>query len=173
MMMTIVKSLKRITKYIILTLNYTQMKNSIKTSIFLVMMFTLFFTIDVFAQQAPVAKVIVNRIIDKALTDSGLINKKIRFTEDTFPPGYADTISHRHAAEVFIYVVEGTMEHRMGKNESVIYKQGQIVHEPPYSLHTLLKNPSTTEPLKVLLTFLYTDGPGAPKTIREYPVKKK
>jgi quercetin dioxygenase-like cupin family protein len=149
------------------------MKNLIRTTIFLVMMFTLFFTADVFAQQAPVAKTIVNRLLDKALTDSGLVNKKIRISESTFAPGYIDTISHRHAAEVFIYVVEGTLEHRMGKNESVIYKKGQILHEPPYTLHSLTKNPSTTEPVKVLITFLYTDGPNAPKTIREYPVKKK
>lgn len=100
------------------------------------------------------------------------MNKKIRISEDIFPPGYADTISHRHAAEVFIYVIKGTLEHRMGKNEAKIYTEGQIVHEPPYTLHSLTKNPSTTDPLKVLILFLYTDGPGAPKTIKEYPVKK-
>lgn len=121
---------------------------------------------------APVKKVITNRLMDKALTDEGLVNKKISMIEYTFPPSYTDTISHRHVAEVFIYVSEGTLEHRLGKDETITFKKGDMLHEMPYALHTLTKNASTTEPLKLLITFLYTEGPGAPLYIREYPLKK-
>ncbi|HEY0056727.1 MAG TPA: cupin domain-containing protein [Pedobacter sp.] len=107
------------------------------------------------------------------LTDSGLVNKKMTLNEYTLAPGFVDTTSHRHGAEVFIYVLEGEFEYRLGKNESKIYKKGEVVHEPPYSLHTLAKNPSTTEPAKLLLMFLFTDGPGAPIYVREYRDKKK
>src|SRR5690606_10087915 len=124
------------------------------------------------AMHAPVTKVITNRVMEKALTDSGLVNKKIRIIEYTFPPGHTDTISHRHGAAVFIYVSEGTLEHRLGENETLTFKKGDMAHEMPYSLHTLTKNASTTEPLKLLITFLFTDGPGAPLYIREYPLKK-
>jgi quercetin dioxygenase-like cupin family protein len=75
-------------------------------------------------------------------------------------------------AEVFIYVLEGSFEYRLGKNESKIYTKGEVIHEAPYSLHTLSKNPSTTEHTKLLLMFLFTDGPGAPLLIKEYPDKK-
>jgi quercetin dioxygenase-like cupin family protein len=155
------------------------MKKVIKAFSCYLVLFSVGFINDTFAQadphtamHAPVAKTITNRVMDKALTDTGLINKKLLALEYTFAPGYIDTISHRHGAEVFIYVVEGTLEHRLGKNEPIIFKKGQMLHEAPYALHTLTKNTSNTEPLKLLITFVYTNGPNAPKFIREYPVKK-
>jgi quercetin dioxygenase-like cupin family protein len=175
MMMTILKNPKRITRNQLYFTNLEpqQMKNLIKTTIFFVTVFISFSTTAIFAQQAPVPKVVVNRLTDQVLTDSGMVNKKIRISESTYPPGFADTVSHRHAAEIFIYIIEGTLEHRMRNDTAVLYKKGQLVHEPPYSLHTLTRNPSATEPVKLLFTFIYTDGPGTPKTIREYPVKKQ
>jgi hypothetical protein len=44
------------------------MKSPIKIIIFFATMFNFIFTADVFAQQAPVAKTIVKRIIDERLT---------------------------------------------------------------------------------------------------------
>lgn len=154
------------------------MKKLIKTiSCFLVLLISTFAS-NSFGQtyphagmHAPVTKVITNRLMDKALTDTGIVNKKISVIEYTFPPSYTDTISHRYVAEVFIYV-SGTLEHRLGKDEIITFKKGDILHEMPYALHTLTKNASTTESLKLLITFLYTDGPGAPLYIREYPLKK-
>ena len=109
-------------------------------------------------------------IFSKALTDSGLVNKKVRISELTMLPGHSDTISHRHGAEILIYVLEGSFEYRLGNNEPVLYTKGQVLHEAPYSLHTLTRNPSRTETAKLLLTFIHTDG--APLYIREYPEKK-
>jgi len=89
----------------------------------------------------------------------------------TLQPGYSDTVSHRHACEVLIYVQEGELEHREGNKPSVIYKKGQVLREVPYSLHTLHKNPSKSEITKLLLTFLCTKG--KPQYLREYPEVKK
>jgi quercetin dioxygenase-like cupin family protein len=156
------------------------MKNTRRIIVFSAIMFISFFAVNSFAQSdphaamhAPTAKTVTNRLIDQALTDSGLVNKKFRVIEYILAPGHADTISHRHGAEVFIYVIEGSIQHRLSSNEPIMtYSKGQILHEPPYALHTLTKNLSATEPAKLLITFLYTDGAGAPKFIREYPVKK-
>jgi quercetin dioxygenase-like cupin family protein len=156
------------------------MKKIIRTISLAAFMLTTFFTVNAYAQaghshgdkKSSVKTTWVN-VFGKALTDSGLVNKKMTFHEFTLAPGYTDTTSHRHGAEVFIYVVEGEFEYRLGKNESKIFKKGEVVHEPPYSLHTLTKNPSTTNPAKVLLMFLFTEGPGAPIYVREYPEKKK
>jgi quercetin dioxygenase-like cupin family protein len=142
---------------------------------------TMFFTANAFAQsehshgnkKSTSVKTSWVNVFSKNLTDSGLVNKKITINEFTLAPGFVDTVSHRHGAEVFIYVIEGEFEYRLGKNESKIYKKGEVVHEAPYSLHTLAKNPSTTEPTRLLLTFLFTDGPKAPIYVREYPDKKK
>jgi len=139
-----------------------------------------FFAVNVFGQtqnshaevHASTIKTTWIPIFNKALTDTGLINKKFNVYEWTLAPGFTDTTSHRHVAEVFIYVVEGSIEHQSGKNEPTILKKGQILHEPPYSLHSFTKNASTTEAAKLLVMFLYTDGPGAPIYLREYPQKK-
>jgi quercetin dioxygenase-like cupin family protein len=109
-------------------------------------------------------------IINKALTDSGHVNKGFRMIEYTLAPGHNDTISHRHGAEIFIYVVKGSFEYRLRKEKPVLLTQGQVVHEPPYSLHTLTRNPSSTDSTKLLLNVVYNNG--APFYIREYPDKK-
>jgi quercetin dioxygenase-like cupin family protein len=111
-------------------------------------------------------------IASAALTDTGLINKKFNANEYILAPAHTDTITHRHAAETFIYVVEGSIEHRgAGNAKSTILKKGQILHERPYTLHSLTKNTSTTEAAKLLVMFIYTDGPGAPRYLREYHEK--
>ncbi|MEI9943418.1 MAG: cupin domain-containing protein [Chitinophagaceae bacterium] len=155
------------------------MKNTRRIIVFSAILFTSFFVTNTFAQSdphaamhAPVAKSSNTRLIDKALTDSGLVNKRYRVNEYIMAPGQADTIAHRHGAEVFIYVIEGTIQHRLGNDQPITYTKGQVLHEPPYSLHVFTKNLSATEPAKLLITFLYTEGVDAPKFIREYPVKK-
>ncbi len=157
------------------------MKRIISKTTLLAMVLAGVFTTNVFAQAehshgqkkaSPMKSTWVN-VFGKALTDSGLVNKKMTINEFTLAPGHNDTVSHRHGAEVFIYVMEGEFEYRLGKNESKIYKKGEVVHEPPYSLHTLARNPSSTNPAKLLLMFLFTEGPGAPIYVREYPDKKK
>jgi quercetin dioxygenase-like cupin family protein len=97
-------------------------------------------------------------VLTKVLTDSGLVNKEIKFLQMTLAPGASDTIAHRHQCEVFIYVQEGSLVYREGSKKPVTYRQGEILHEIPYSLHTLHANASTSEPVKLLLVFLYTTG---------------
>jgi quercetin dioxygenase-like cupin family protein len=109
-------------------------------------------------------------IINKALTDSGHVNKGFRMIEYTLAPGHNDTISHRHGAEIFIYVVKGSFEYRLRKENPILLTEGQVIHEPPYSLHTLTRNPSTTDSTKLLLNVVYNNG--SPFYIREYPEQK-
>jgi hypothetical protein len=108
-------------------------------------------------------------VLTAALADSGLVNKEIKFVQLTLGPGVADTVSHRHPCEIFLYVQEGSLEYREGNKNSVVYQQGQVLHEIPYSLHTLHKNPSKTAPTKLLLVAIYTKG--KPTYLREYPDK--
>ena len=109
-------------------------------------------------------------VLTKSLTDSGLINKEMHFLQITLPPGATDTVSHRHPCEIFLYIQEGELEYREGKNESVIFRKGEILHEVPNNLHTLHRNPSKNEPTKLLIVFLYTKGKEL--YIREYPEVK-
>ncbi len=108
-------------------------------------------------------------VLTAALADTGLVNKEIKFVQLTLAPGVADTVAHRHPCEIFLYVQEGTLEYREGNKKSVVYQQGEVLHEIPYSLHTLHKNPSLTVPTRLLLVAIYTKG--KPTYVREYPDK--
>ena len=110
-------------------------------------------------------------ILTDSLTDVGLVNKEIQFIRLTLEPGKTDTTAHRHPCEIFVYVLEGTLEYREGSKKSVVFNKGDILHEKLNSVHTLTRNPSKTEQTKLLLVFINTKG--MPTYVKEYPEVKK
>src|SRR6266478_4949133 len=73
-----------------------------------------------------------------------------------YPPGSVDPI-HRHNANGFIYVLEGTivMQVRGGKETTVT--AGQTFYEGPDDVHVVGRNASKTEPAK-FFSSLRTDS---------------
>jgi hypothetical protein len=76
------------------------MKNSIKNTSLTLAILVTFFTVNAFGQdhahgkkQSPSVKSIWQDIFSKSLTDSGLVNKKMKISEFTLAPGHTDTIS--------------------------------------------------------------------------------
>ena len=107
-----------------------------------------------------------NPVMEQALSDSGLVNKEMRIYQYGVPPGRVDTMAHRHPGELFVYVQEGAIEYRMGDHPPVLFEAGSVLYEPPYSLHTLFRNPSDEQQAKLLLIYVATRG--KPLTIREH-----
>lgn len=105
-----------------------------------------------------------NPVLTQALSDSGLVNKDMRIIQYGVPPGHVDTMAHRHPGELFVYVQEGAIEYRLADQEPVLYTAGQVLYEPPYSLHTLFRNPSPTTATKLVLIYVATRG--KPLTLR-------
>ena len=70
-----------------------------------------------------------------------------------YPPGNVDPI-HRHNANGFIYVLEGTivMQVRGGKETTVT--AGQTFYEGPDDVHVVGRNASKTEPAKFVVFFV-------------------
>jgi quercetin dioxygenase-like cupin family protein len=70
-----------------------------------------------------------------------------------YPPGNVDPI-HRHNANGFIYVLEGTivMQVRGGKETTVT--AGQTFYEGPDDVHVIGRNASKTEPAKFVVFFV-------------------
>ena len=70
-----------------------------------------------------------------------------------YPPGNVDPI-HRHNANGFIYVLEGTivMQVRGGKETAVT--AGQTFYEGPDDVHVVGRNASKTEPAKFVVFFV-------------------
>jgi quercetin dioxygenase-like cupin family protein len=70
-----------------------------------------------------------------------------------YAPGNVDPI-HRHNANGFIYVLEGTivMQVRGGKETTVT--AGQTFYEGPDDVHVIGRNASKTEPAKFVVFFV-------------------
>ena len=79
-----------------------------------------------------------------------------------YPPGGADPV-HRHNANAFVYVLEGSIVMQMKGGERVTLHPGDTFYEDPEGIHLVGKNASDTKPAKFLV-FLVKDK-GAPLLI--------
>lgn len=70
-----------------------------------------------------------------------------------YPPGGADPI-HKHDADAFVYVLEGSIVMGVEGSEPVTLKAGETFYEGPKDLHTIGRNASETEPAKFVVVLL-------------------
>ena len=76
-----------------------------------------------------------------------------------YPPGSVDPI-HRHNANAFVYVLEGSIVMQVKGGKEVTLTPGQTFYEGPEDVHVIGRNASKTEPAKFVV-FLVKDK-GAP-----------
>ena len=74
-----------------------------------------------------------------------------------YPPG-GSTIQHRHDADVFVYVLEGSVVMQVKGAAPVTLGPGQTFHEAPDDVHAVSRNASDTAPAKFLVFFVKTKG---------------
>jgi quercetin dioxygenase-like cupin family protein len=60
-------------------------------------------------------------------------------------------LPHRHAAEVFVYVLEGAVVMQIDRQPAVTLGTGQTFHEGPGDIHRQSANASATEPAKIVV----------------------
>jgi|SRR6185312_14530125 len=82
-----------------------------------------------------------------------------------YPPGAKDPI-HRHNADAFVYVLEGTVVMQVKGGKEVTLTPGQTFYEGPTDIHIVGRNASNTKPAKFVVVLLKKEG--APALI---PVK--
>jgi quercetin dioxygenase-like cupin family protein len=82
-----------------------------------------------------------------------------------YPPGGSDPI-HRHNADAFVYVLEGTVIMQVKGGKQVTLTPGQTFYEGPDDIHIVGRNASNAKPAKFVV-FLVKQA-GAPALI---PVK--
>lgn len=82
-----------------------------------------------------------------------------------YPPGGADPI-HRHDADAFVYVLEGSVIMQVKGGKEVTLTPGQTFYEGPNDIHTVGRNASQTKPAKFVVFLVKREG--APALI---PVK--
>src|SRR5215813_8326434 len=62
--------------------------------------------------------------------------------------------AHRHNADVFAYVLEGSIITRVEGGESQTLHAGEVFYESPADLHLGSRNPSRTQPATLLVFFV-------------------
>ena len=82
-----------------------------------------------------------------------------------YPPGGSDPI-HRHNAQAFLYVLEGSVVMQVKGGKEITLTPGQSFYEGPDDVHIVGRNASSTKPAKFLV-FLVKEK-GAPVLV---PVK--
>jgi len=86
--------------------------------------------------------------MSKPLPD--LPGKEVVIMAVSYPPGHAGAV-HRHNANGFIYVLEGSVVMGIRGNGPVTLGPGQTFYESPNDIQTIGRNPSKTTPAKVLV----------------------
>jgi len=97
-------------------------------------------------------------VLNTFLTDPDLKKFQLQSSLMTVPPSLVDTVTHRHDADLFGYVIEGTVEVGLNHKEPTVFKAGQMFHETRNVIHSLLRNPDKSSPAKVLLIFIIKEG---------------
>ena len=102
-------------------------------------------------------EVTVTPVMSKDLTD--FPGKEAVMITVEYPPGGSDPI-HRHNANAFVYVLEGTIVMQVKGGKEVTLTPGQSFYESPTDVHVVGRNASQTAPAKFVV-FLVKDK-GAP-----------
>ncbi|HJT26980.1 MAG TPA: cupin domain-containing protein [Pyrinomonadaceae bacterium] len=77
-----------------------------------------------------------------------------------FAPGEASK-AHRHNADVFAYVLEGSIITQLKGGSPQTVSAGEVFYESPTDIHTVTRNASDTQPAKLLV--FYVKKKGAPE----------
>ena len=102
----------------------------------------------------------VTRLMTKDLPDVAGKEGMIEIVD--FAPGEASQ-PHRHNADLFVYVLEGTVITQVKGGKPQTVHAGEVFHESPTDLHIVSRNASETQPAKLLVFYVKTKG--APPTV--------
>ena len=97
----------------------------------------------------------VTSLMSKALADNP--GKEVLMITVEYPPGSVDPI-HRHNAQAFVYVLEGSIVMQVRGGKEVTLTPGQTFYEGPDDVHVVGRNASATEPAKFLVVLIKNKG---------------
>ena len=100
------------------------------------------------------------RLMTKVLPDvsgeEGLIETVVLSPGEVVP-------SHRHNADVFVYVLEGSIVTQVEGQKAQTVHAGDVFYESPGDVHIASRNANATQPAKLLVFFVKKIG--APATV--------
>jgi quercetin dioxygenase-like cupin family protein len=90
----------------------------------------------------------VEALLSRILED--VDGRQLAVTRLVYQPG-ASAMPHRHPAYLAAYVVSGQIESALDDEEPVLYGPGDAWLESHMQLHRVFRNPSSTEPVTVIV----------------------
>ena len=128
-----------------------------KTVLFLLLAFSsvLAFSCDANAQAGK-----VTRLMTKDLPD--VPGKEGMVETVDFAPGEVSQ-PHRHNADLFVYVLEGSIITQVKGGSPQTVHAGDVFYESPTDVHIVSRNASETQPAKLLV--FHVKKKGAPPTV--------
>jgi quercetin dioxygenase-like cupin family protein len=97
----------------------------------------------------------VTSLMSKELTDNP--GKEVLMITVDYPPGSSDPI-HRHNAQAFVYVLEGSIVMQVKGGKEVTLTPGQTFYEGPNDIHVVGRNASSTKPAKFVVFMIKDKG---------------
>jgi len=73
---------------------------------------------------------------------------------DYAPGGASPSHTHAKSAFIFAYVLSGEIESQVNDGPKRVYRAGESFFETPGSSHPISRNPSKTQPAKLLAVFV-------------------
>ncbi|HKF97912.1 MAG TPA: cupin domain-containing protein [Steroidobacteraceae bacterium] len=90
----------------------------------------------------------------------GMPGKEVTVETVEYPPG-GKSPPHSHHAQVFVYVLEGSLRMQVQGSPLVTLAPGATFYESPDDLHVVSENASATKPAKFLVVMVKDKAPGA------------
>jgi len=97
----------------------------------------------------------VTPLLSKTL--SGVPGREVVLMTVEYGPGGADPV-HRHHAQGFVYVLEGSVEMQVKGGPLVTLTPGQTFYEAADDVHVTGRNASDTKPAKFLVVLVKDQG---------------
>lgn len=88
---------------------------------------------------------------------AGVTGKEAVMLTVEYPPG-ATSSKHRHNANTFVYVLEGSVVMQVAGGKETTLGPGETFYESPDDIHTVSRNASDTKPAKFLVFFVKDKG---------------
>ena len=103
----------------------------------------------------PMAHETITPLITKDL--AGFRGEQALMYTVDFPPGFSSP-AHRHNAQVFVYVLEGSVVMQVRGQKELTLRPGQSFYEDPNDIHVVSRNASSTKPAKFLVVLINKKG---------------
>jgi len=88
---------------------------------------------------------------------AGLSSKEVLMITVEYPPGSVDPI-HRHNAQAFVYVLEGSIVMQVKGGKEITLTPGQTFYEGPDDIHVVGRNASRIKPAKFVVILIKDKG---------------